>query len=303
MGMDSQRTGQIGVNIVERIVLQEWGGRWQSIDSVNDDGVDGLVFLESRGVPTGQIVFVQVKCTKKTPKGNGDIAVPIERQKLLMNIDRWRRVVGAAILVHVNSSTLEATWVNLRNKNAIGNTQVFVPATSLFNKLAKKTIAQLCGTIHRDFLMRKVKVSSLDFPYLNDKRHIQSAAHDFYRDLGLSKIHLGKSGAVVNFTKEGWKHITRQSRARSVQLQSFQLLGTIRKILESACDSDVKEIRPKKDSIVEQVYLIAAVSFTFRQTAVVKLVLWKRTDPIIGVNYSFHTIYEPRRRRDIIGVL
>lgn len=303
MAMDRQRTGQIGVNVVERIILHEWSGRWQPIDSANDDGIDGLVFLESRGIPTGQIVFVQVKCTKLKPNGNGVTAIPIEREKLLMNIDRWRRVVGAAILVHINSSTLDATWVNLRGKNALGNTQVFVPATSLFNKDARKLVARLCGTLHRDLLMKKVKVSALDFPYFSETTHIQPAAREFYRGLESSNMQLGKSGPRIRFTKEGWKHLTRQDRPRSVQLQSFQLLGTIRKIIESASAADIKEIVSRKNATVEQVYLIAAVSFTFRQTAVVKIVLWKRTDPAIGINYSFHTIYEPRRRRDVLGVL
>lgn len=303
MGMDKQRTGQIGVNVVERIILHEWSGRWQPIDSANDDGIDGLVFLESRGIPTGQIVFVQVKCTKLKPNGNGMTAIPIEREKLLMNIERWRRVVGAAILVHVNSATLAATWVNLRGKDALGNTQVFVPAASAFNKNSRKLVARLCGTLHRDLLMKKIKVSALDFPYFTETKHIQPAAREFYRGLQSSNIQLGKSGPRVRFTKEGWKHLTRQDRPRAVQLQSFQLLGTIRKIVESASAADIKEIVPKKNSSIEQAYLIAAVSFTFRQTAVVKIVLWKRNDPVLGINYSFHTIYEPRRRRDVLGVL
>ena len=43
--LSTQRTGQLGVNVVERIVL-EWGARWQSLDAVNDDGIDGLIFIE-----------------------------------------------------------------------------------------------------------------------------------------------------------------------------------------------------------------------------------------------------------------
>lgn len=301
--MQRQRTGQIGVNVVERIVLRDWLARWQPIDSVNDDGIDGLIFLESRGVPTGQIIFVQVKCTKNKPNGSGLIAIPIAREKLLLNLDRWRRVVGAAILVHVNPDTLAATWVNLRGEDALGNTQVFVPVTNHFDKGSRKSIAALCGTIHRDFLMKRIVTRSSDFPYLTDSRHIQTAARSFYRGMELSKIRLGKSGPQVRFTKEGWGHITRQERARLIQLQSFQLLGVIRRIIESSSDADLKEIKPKSGQAVQFVYLTAAVSFPFRQTAIVKVVLWRRTNSVDGVNYSFHTVYEPRRRRDVIGVM
>jgi hypothetical protein len=303
MGMEKQRTGQIGVNVVERVILRDWLGRWQPIDSVNDDGIDGLIFLESRGVPTGQIIFVQIKCTKSKPNGSGFIAIPISREKLLMNVDRWRRVVGAAILVHVDPDTLAATWVNLRAPKALGNTQVFVPATNTFDKSSRKPIAGLCGTIHRDLLMKRVITRSSDFPYLVDPKHIQTAARTFYREMEISKMRLGKSGPQIRFTKEGWNHITRPGRARLIQLQSFQLLGAIRRIIESSSDVDLKEITPQKGATAQFVYLIAAVSFPFRQTAIVKIVLWRRIHPVEGVNYSFHTVYEPRRRRDVMGVM
>ena len=46
VGLSKQRQGQLGVNAVERIVLKGWNSRWQPLDAVNDDGVDGLIFIE-----------------------------------------------------------------------------------------------------------------------------------------------------------------------------------------------------------------------------------------------------------------
>ncbi|PYD74738.1 DUF4365 domain-containing protein [Novacetimonas pomaceti] len=131
--------------------------------------MDGLIFMESRGVPTGQIVFVQVKCTSKKPRSDDVVAVAIKQKQLKMNIERWRRVVGAAILVHVNPATLKAHWVNLRDENAIGNTQVFVPLGNVFNKSSRKEISKLCGTIHRDLLIKKLKTKDSNFSYLKEK--------------------------------------------------------------------------------------------------------------------------------------
>ncbi|WP_200410621.1 DUF4365 domain-containing protein [Komagataeibacter oboediens] len=302
MSMEKQKRGQLGVNVVERIVLQDWRGRWQPIDSVNDDGVDGLIFMESRGVPTGQIVFVQVKCTSKKPRSDGVVAVAIKREKLTMNIERWRRVVGAAILVHVNPVTLKAYWVNLRDENAIGNTQVLVPSENIFNKSSRKEISKLCGTIHRDLLIKKLTTKGSDFPYLKEKEHIQVCARKYYKKLDSLALRIGGNGPVVRFTKEGWGHITRFGRARLTQLQSFQLLGVVKEMIESTNESELREIKPETGCPVEFVYLMAAISFPHRQTAVVKIILWRRQDSVNGTNYSFRTIYEPRRRHDVLGV-
>lgn len=302
MSMEKQKRGQIGVNTVERIVLRDWEGRWQPIDSVNDDGVDGLIFIESRGTPTGQIIFVQIKCTNAKPNTRGEIAIPIARKKLEMNFERWRRVVGAAILIHVNPKNFEAHWVDLRGTGAVGNTQVFVPVANAFNKAARKHISSLCGTIHRDLLMIQVKTTSDDFSYLTSKDHLQTAARQYYRKLEASAVKLGGSGPTVSFTKEGWRHLTRFGRSRLTQLQSFQLLGAARSMIESIPETELREVNPKKGNPVEFVYMVAAVSFPHRQTAVVKILLWRRTHPVEGINYSFRTVYEPRRRRDIIGI-
>jgi len=47
----------LGVNAVERIVLGSWQARWQPTEAHNDDAVDGLIFLESDGELSGQIIF------------------------------------------------------------------------------------------------------------------------------------------------------------------------------------------------------------------------------------------------------
>jgi hypothetical protein len=81
-GLDRQRTGQLGVNIVERVVLSQWQSRWQAIDGFNDDGVDGLIFIERSSGHTGQIIHLQVKCTSKSPIKSGWITVPESSNRL-----------------------------------------------------------------------------------------------------------------------------------------------------------------------------------------------------------------------------
>ncbi|WP_225032325.1 DUF4365 domain-containing protein [Paraburkholderia sp. XV] len=312
MSMQTQRTGQIGINVVERVVLHEWNGRWQQLESQHDDGVDGLIFLESNGIPTGQIVFVQVKCTKKNPGVGGKTSVPIAAEKLKMNIERWRRVVGAAIMVHVHAKTLEATWVDLRAPGVLTKAQAAVPSNQLFDASARKKIASLCGTLYRDMLMRRIVAKATDFSYLTERVsipsklnpqeiHIQQAARRYYTSVLSLGVGLADGGPVVQFSRDGWRHITRPKRKRLVVLQSFQLLGVAKRVISTTKEEDLKEIRPAKGKPVELVYAIAVVSFSFRQTAVVKVILRKHAGNGGLAQYSFYTVYEPRRRKDILG--
>lgn len=114
MSLAKQRQGQIGVNVLERIVLRDWSSRWQQLDAHNDDAVDGLIFLEKGGEMTGQVIFAQVKCHQASLRSDGNRAVKIKARQLQRNIHTWRCVVGATILVLVDPETLEARWVDLR---------------------------------------------------------------------------------------------------------------------------------------------------------------------------------------------
>jgi hypothetical protein len=293
MGMASQKAGQLGINIVENVVLNKWSSRWQPLDAQNDDGIDGLIFIERGGEATGQIVFAQVKCTD-SPVSRMQTRVAINRKKLRRNVERWRRVVGAAILVHVDPATWKATWVNLRDKNAIGDTQVFVPIRNKFDLSAKNEIANLCGTIHRDVLLPQVDTIANDFLYLKSREHLQTAARQCYRVLNAADVRLGGDGPRVKFTRDGWGHLTRRRRSHLSEIQSFTLLGAVQKVLEATPEEAL--VRDGNAYAAR-----AAVTFPFRQTAIVKVVLRKAQDGDGSPAYSFFTVYEPKRKRNVLG--
>ena len=301
MSLQTQRKGQIGVNAVEQIVLRDWESRWQAIDAFNDDGIDGLIFIEAGGAPTGQIVFAQVKYRNRLSTKQGRIAVGISPKKLKKSIDKWRRVVGAAILICVDPERSRVHWANLRDPRAIVKSQVFVPVTNKFDRSARRKIAALCGTINRDILLERVSTQSKDFEYLKGREHIQTLARRFYRKLNERHLHFKDSQSVLRFTREGWHHITRPDRSRMAQLQSFQLLGTLPAIVEQCAENDLRIVKSKTESAVEYAAARAAVSFDFRQTAVVTALFRRRKAENGSYSYSFHTIYEPRRKRDLVG--
>ncbi len=298
MAMKKQRQGQIGVNVVERIILKEWRSRWQPLDSHNDDAVDGLIFLERGGEMTGQVIFVQVKCYKTKQSDDGSYRLPINAAKLDRNMMAWRRIIGAAILVLVNPKTLEARWVNVRDDGARTASQVIVPGDQFFDRDAKADVASLAGNLHRDLLLRHIDTVSDDFLHLRSRDHLQVAGRRLYLALRASPVCIGGTGPTVIFDRHGWRHITRRRRPELTRYQSFVLLGCVRKLIEETPLSEFVDF-PSQDHPNEGLVVArAAVSFPFRQTAVVKVVLIVDRD---GTRYRFHTVYEPRRRRNFMG--
>ncbi|MFJ1311316.1 DUF4365 domain-containing protein [Agrobacterium sp. P15N1-A] len=295
----SQRRGQLGVNQVEKVVL-EMGWRWQQLDAANDDGVDGLIFVESGGIPTGQIIYVQVKCHDSRTDTKGRICVSFRKAGLARNYEQWRRVVGAAILVHVSPTPPYAThWVNLLEPGAVKGSQVFVDPKCSFGQSSARRLAILCGNIHRDLLKARVDTETADFDYLKKgTTDLQNNAKAFYRQLRADPPRLGGSGPLVNFSSEGWRHITRQSRARLTQLQSMLVLGGTRRVIEATPETAL-EVSDEFDG-GRLVIARVALTFPFRQTCMVKLIL-RRRGTVGNYYYSFWSIYESRRGRDVLG--
>lgn len=208
-------------------------------------------------------------------------------------------MVGGAILVHVHpEEPYPAHWVDLLSPAAILGSQVFVDPTNRFDGSCRSALRKLCGTIHRDLLKPRIDTVAEDFSYITAASHeLQRASRDQYLRLRDDKPAL-LGGPDVDFTSEGWRHITRHSRSRLVQLQSMLLLGCLRRIIETTAESSIEVEEPTFDGHL--VVARAAVTFPFRQTALVKLMLKRRGDPG-AYRYSFWSVYEARRGRDVLG--
>jgi hypothetical protein len=298
VGLASQRLGQLGVNAVERIILRDWKCRWQQVDAQNDDGVDGLILLESGGAMTGQVVYVQVKCRRIKPS-HGVYAVGLDKASLNRIRNLWGHLVGSVILVHVDPDSLDARWADLRSYVRDPRPSVNVREGSCL-KTAKDEVAGHCGTLHLDISALPVVTEADHFRYLGDRRHIQPAARSLYKELAAVKP-ATKDGTVVIFDRTGWRHITRQSRPRLRQYQSFALLGAVRPIIEAAKQSDLLDLPFQRASTpTRNVAIRAAVQFPHRQAGLVQVILRKS---ILGSveQYRFLTVYEPRRKRSLVG--
>jgi len=300
MPYSSARQGQLGVNVVERVVLQ-MGWRWQQLDAANDDGVDGLIFVEENGFPNGQVIFVQVKCHSSKTDKEGRICVSFDTKKLARNFEKWRRIVGAAILVHVSPKhPYDAHWVNLLEPGAIDGSRVYIRGDSIFDGQGARSIRRLCGNLHRDILKPQINTSVEDYAYVSQNvRELQVGAREYYRSIGDGCARLGKEGPQVRFTAEGWRHITRRSRHRLTQIQSLLLLGCVVPLIRHTPEGSLEPDRKFSDGS-RLVVTRAAVTFPFRQTCMVKLLLRRRGEPG-AYCYNFYSIYEVRRKRDVLG--
>ena len=132
------------------------------------------------------------------------------------------------------------------------------------------------------------------------REYINIVARRVFEDLRDRPVLLGGDGPAVEFNRTGWRHITRPGRPKLTRYQSFVLLGAARKVLESVPVAALKKHRSPTAPEMDFVSARAAVSFPFRQAAVVKIILSVREDRGIP-RYVFHTIYEPRRRSGTAG--
>lgn len=112
--MDTDATGQLGVNIVERLVLQHgWVFRPQY---VSDQGIDAQVETKEAGVTTGRLLALQIKAGPswfKEPYTDGWIFRFNERQARL-----WLGHALPVIVVLVDVETGAAYWQQIDHSTA-----------------------------------------------------------------------------------------------------------------------------------------------------------------------------------------
>lgn len=302
MGLKTQRKGQIGVNVVESIVMQQLRSRWQVVDSHNDDGTDGLIFLEdSAGEATGQIIFVQIKYWNVDPS-NGVVKLAISSDKLKKQIGRWSRVAGAAILVWVDPKTRKAFWTNLHDPTSFVGSAVVVKLSNEFGDKSRRRLGQICGTLTMDSALPLIVASKDDLAFFGPTIPLKTASKTEYKNIGAVKSPNPELGEVT-FGRVGWKHMTRARRPVSRIIQSLQLIKLARRIVEEV--GAVRLVRKLTDpSAPAEIYAITArVVFPGRDAAVVRVILLRQLpgERVERPRTWFYSVYERRRRLGLKG--
>lgn len=297
------KTGQLGVNVVERIVIDELLWRWQPLDQQNDDGLDGLIMVEDRnGELTGQIIFAQIKCWSKRRPRSGILKLNIDPQKLQVRARRWRRVAGASIVIWVDPTNKEAFWADLQDSATIADKSVLVSMKDKFSAKSANRLRRLAGTQGEDNLLPVLHASHADTQHLQPTKSLKQCSKQFFKGVGTVTSPDQRIGAV-HFSRVGWKHITRPERPVARVVQSLHLLRIAKRIVEEIPDAQLLRKIGGPDDPAEIYALTARTTFQHRDAAVVRVIILRQL--VSATNPTpkswFYSVYERRRRRGLRG--
>jgi len=285
--MKTQLKGQLGVNIVERIVIRDLNARWQAIDGHNDDGVDGLIFLQdAKSHLTGQVIYAQVKFRTKThiKKSN---SYKVNVNNLKNRTKQWKGLIGGCILIYVFAEDEKAYWVNLEDKenviyserdNENNQATINISRENEFSGDSREELEKLTGTLAFDHRLpthrvsRENEVSNLRPIFKTLRRE----ANKIYREIETVNAKDPNLG-LVHFTQLGWRHLTAESKSIGKIAQSFLILHSVPQLLMN--NGGAKRKRRFKDKFgtrCEHWELTTKVIFPFRDPAIVKTIILKK---------------------------
>ncbi|ENP0421785.1 DUF4365 domain-containing protein [Edwardsiella piscicida] len=335
MTSESNRIGAIGVNHVQRVLL-EWGWSYQPISQENDDGFDGIIYIRSKHsapkelenkskqswIFTGGLIHVQVKI------GNGYISSCSKHEiKLtIKNLNKkkvvWGRSPIPCILIFFHKDERKvgcAYWADLKSELTYSDGSNSIIKIPLKNRFAiseeckgpLRRLARISSDYANKPLIDLSKKDSLNgtLPISLNKDlnyPLKKKAIDFYqswKSVGAINPYFGP--VIINRT--GWSHITRKGRPLSRIEASFNLLPIAARIINDISTwrtlTPLRECKNRKDGYVcvtDFVGLTAKVILKNRNSSEVMVVLKRETKlkedkTAKETRLWFYTVYEPGR--------
>jgi Domain of unknown function (DUF4365) len=167
----SDMTGSLGVNIVERRVL-EMGFLWYPSGGV-EAGIDGRLEIRNEDAEvTNLIISVQSKATDGKFEGETDTEFTYTCTE--RDLRYWLRGNLPVIMVCSRPRTNEAYWLSVKDYFSDPQRRAtrklrFLKASTSFDLSAKDALKQLAlpkdgGRVHRDLYRMKQPVHGISFP-------------------------------------------------------------------------------------------------------------------------------------------
>lgn len=284
----------VGMRVVAQITREPWDCKWQEYDARNDNAVDGVCIMRRKGVETGGIVFVQVKCggdgyRRDIAKYPDYVGVNLGVQHINEHLSRWKQVPGPMVIVFVDDVADKrnppAWWADLNDPATFSPTSrgmLLIPKAQRFGPHSKGDFLALCGNRPTDYqlpTLSTVKEDSLNPPA---SMSLHKFARDFYTQWSKTAPTVHPSLGQVLVNREGWRHITRLGRAPERRFQSFTLLGAAKRMIEELDYFDLlgrvhkHQMADGTTCLVDYLGIRANVSFPHRQAAVIQVVLKRR---------------------------
>jgi hypothetical protein len=285
MPQESDPTGRLAEIHVEKMVRRmKYDWRQQTDKS---RGVDGLIEIYRKGVPTGRFIFVQVKSglghLRKT-KSKTHYSIRVDAK----DVEYWRRFNIPVILVWYNIGADRAYWAQIDiNSVSQGGWQVRLSKKCVFGLHSAGDLYQLCRTYYGiEDQLPVVQAPTTPKVTVNDVKETAFRFYDEWRKEHFITPAYGR----VRISLRGWRHITAAWRTQRHIVGRLELLGAARQIMltvptKHKCREIVKERR---------VFFMqtAVVQYLHRGNAVVSVI----TEQYGDAPPTFYSVFEHRTR-------
>lgn len=299
------------INKVGEVVREQFRGEFIEFPQRTDNGFDGAILWREKGNII-DVIYVQCK--------GGDSYLPVNKDGKfrIQNLTRdyvkahkevWSKVPSPAILIVTNSNK-KAWWIDLKSNDSydsIGE-ELYGNGNRIFNVKAKRELKNLLSQKMRQDFIPNLRIKSTGLPnYLVDSS-LKKVSRTVYKELAKNKI---KSSCIeldekIEFTRVGWKHITRSKRSKERIAQSLMLLPIVKEIINNATDYEKVDAKYYKDDrtgnkvIEEKLVIQAQCSFSYRFPSIIRVVLLRKREINTGGETErvwFYSVYESRRKK------
>lgn len=315
---DTRPQDAVGMNESAIIVQGKARHGWQPFSGINDNGVDSMIIFRKKGIDTGEIMFVQVKCgtgrgymkiTKNRPSHFG---VQVGEDYITSHRPKWDKLPGPMILIYVDYYTRKSWWTDLRDENSYTSTNksiILVPKSQRFGKHSFGEFKHLKGRLFISKEIPEIEMADTHFEHIKFNQSIKESAQKFYKDWCSSpaaeRTH-PKLGEII-ISRTGWRHITRSDRKQNRIINSLSLLPVTKQIIlntEKCFQIRNQETRIINNQLILTDYLAIKcnVMFPFRQKGLVQVILKRKrkldsNKNIIGSRIWFYSVYEPLSKK------
>lgn len=317
---DTRPQDATGMNRVGTIVQGRSGHGWQPYDHINDNGVDGIIIKRKKGVDTGEIIYVQVKCGsgggyfKATQNRPEHFGVNVGEEYIQSHKPRWNSLFGPVILVYVDFKTEKAWWTDLKDPNSFttkNKSIILVPKAQRFGEHSFGNFKKLIGFLHTDPEVKEVVLTKDDVDYFGFvKKSPKESAKEFYKKWSTSNERNNPSLGEIIVSREGWRHISRKGRPPERIIQSWNLLGAAKQIIRTVEKAyQLRQFKSTTDKLgnyllTDYISLRGQVIFPQRHSSIVQVVLIRKrkfnsTDNLIETKIRFLSVYEPMNGKKI----
>ncbi|MGE8015286.1 DUF4365 domain-containing protein [Bacillus mycoides] len=305
------------LNKVRDVVTERFSGEFIEFPHRIDNGFDGAIIWREKGNIV-DVIYVQCKGGESyLPVGrDGKFKIKLNRDYVKKHKEVWSKVASPAILV-ITDKNKKAWWIDLKSKDSYDETgeELFGDGTKIFNIKARKYLKNLLSKKLRQEGIPELRVQSSSLSNFLVKSSLKEVSKNIYRQLGEKEI---KSKCLeldkkIQFTRVGWRHLTRSKRNKGRIIQSLLLLPIVKDIINNAPDYEKVESKYFIDSntgnkiILEKLVIQAQCSFNFRFPSVIRVVLLRKRElSSTGETEKlwFYSVYEARRKKyieEIIG--